>query len=322
MLVKDGFEARLRDSGQWPLRAEGIEVLQVNLGWRCNQACHHCHVRAGPTRTESMARREIDAVLAVIRGARIATLDLTGGAPELNPDFEYLVSEARESGCHVMDRCNLTVLLEPGKEDLVSFLKDHQVEVVASLPFFQEEYVDRQRGPGVFSKSLEAMRRLNDAGYGIEESGLDLTLIYNPGGAFLPGSQAELESHFRDELARRHGVAFSRLYAMTNMPIGRFEDFLRRSGNQERYWQRLRTSFNPAAVSNVMCRLLVSVGWDGTLYDCDFNQVLGVALNSGLPSHIERFDYDALASRPIVTREHCFGCTAGRGSSCGGAILG
>lgn len=316
----NGFDARLRESGQWPLRAKGIEALQVNLGWRCNQACRHCHVQAGPLRTESMARHEVDAVLRVLPHAAIGTLDLTGGAPELHPDFEYLVSEARALGRRVLDRCNLTVLLEPGKEHLVSFLRDHQVEVVASLPYFLEENVDRQRGAGVFSKSLEALRRLNDAGYGVRDTGLVLTLVYNPGGAYLPGAQASLEAQFREELGRRHGVVFSRLYTITNMPMGRFGDYLRRSGNEERYWQKLRSSFNPAAVPNLMCRWLVSVGWDGTLYDCDFNQMLGMALDSGLPSHLEQFDYGRLAERPVATAEHCLGCTAGCGSSCGGAL--
>lgn len=316
----NGFDVRLQESGQWPLRARGIEVLQVNLGRRCNQACRHCHVEAGPHRSESMARRDVEAVLRVLRRSAIATLDLTGGAPELHPDFEYLVSQARSIGCRIMDRCNLTVLLEPGREHLASFLRDHEVEVVASLPYFLEENVDRQRGKGVFSKSLEALRWLNEAGYGLEGSSLQLDLVYNPGGAFLPGSQASLETQFRNELQRRHGVAFTRLYTMTNMPLGRFGDYLRQSGNEQRYWQKLRASFNPAAVPNLMCRWLVSVGWDGTLYDCDFNQMLGMALNSGLPSHIEQFDYNALSARLVATAEHCLGCAAGSGSSCGGAL--
>lgn len=314
-----GFEARLHENGQWPLRADRIEVLQVNLGRRCNQACRHCHLEAGPTRTEAMARREIDSVLDVLKSTPVATLDLTGGAPELHPDFEYIVSQARAIGCRVMDRCNLTVLLEPGKEHLVKFLRDHRVEVVASLPYFLEENVDRQRGPGVFYKSLVALRKLNDVGYG-QKDGLELTLIYNPGGAFLPGAQATLEAQFHDELWHRYGVVFSRLYTITNMPLGRFGDFLRRSGNEDRYWQKLRAGFNPSTVPGLMCRWLISVGLDGTLYDCDFNQVLGLAVNSGLPGRIETFDYETLAKRPITTSDHCFGCTAGTGSSCGGAL--
>lgn len=313
------FEAKLRESGQWPLRADRIEVLQVNLGRRCNQACRHCHVEAGPTRTESMARREVNAVLDVLKDTRVATLDLTGGAPELHPDFEYIVSQARAIGCRVIDRCNLTVLLEPGKEHLVEFLRDQQVEVVASLPYFLQENVDRQRGDGVFTKSLVALHKLNQAGYGTIE-GLELSLVYNPIGAFLPGAQATLEAQFHDELSRRYGIVFSRLYTIANMPLGRFGDFLRRSGNDERYWQKLRAGFNPSTVPSLMCRRLISVGWDGTIYDCDFNQVLGLAINSGLPNHIDSFDYERLAARSITTSDHCFGCTAGTGSSCGGAL--
>lgn len=316
----DGFEMRLHEIGLWPLRANGIDTLQVNLGYRCNQACRHCHVQAGPQRTEMMGRREVEAVLAALGSTPIGTLDLTGGAPELHPDFEYLVGEARRMDRHVIDRCNLTVLREPGREHLVSFLREHQVEVIASLPYFLAANVDRQRGDGVFARSLEALRLLNEAGYGQEGSGLVLALVYNPGGAFLPASQAALEAQFRQELRRRHGVEFTRLFAITNMPIGRFGDFLRRSNNAERYWQRLAASFNPTAVPSLMCRRMVSVGWDGALYDCDFNQVLGLTIDSGLPCRIEDFDYERLAARAVVTAEHCFGCTAGGGSSCGGAL--
>jgi len=267
-----------------------------------------------------MARQEVEAVLEVLRLSPISTLDLTGGAPELHPDFEYLVSQARALGCRVIDRCNLTVLLEPGKEHLVPFLREHQVEVIASFPYFLEENVDRQRGQGVFARSLEALHKLNETGYGQEGSGLELALVYNPGGAFLPGSQAALEAQFREELARRYGVVFSRLYTMTNMPIGRFGDYLRRSGNEERYWQRLRAAFNPAAVPGLMCRRLLSVSWEGRLYDCDFNQALGISLGPAQPGRIDQFNYDNLAVRPVATAEHCFGCTAGFGSSCGGAL--
>ncbi len=314
------FEAKLRETGQWPLQAEGIEVLQVNLGRRCNQACRHCHVEAGPTRTEAMARPDVEAVLQILRHSPVGTLDLTGGAPELHPDFEYIVERARALGRRVIDRCNLTVLLEPGKEHLVSFLREHQAEVVASFPYFLKEVVDRQRQSGVFVKSLEALRRLNDAGYGQPGSGLELALVYNPAGAYLPGAQAALEAQFRDELWRRYEVVFSRLYTITNMPLGRFADYLRRSNNEGRYWQKLEASFNPAAVAGTMCRSLVSVGWDGALYDCDFNQMLNMRLDSGLPSHVEAFDYDKLARRTIATARHCLGCAAGQGSSCGGAL--
>lgn len=321
MAVRNTFEVKLRETGQWPLLSKGIDVLQVNLGRRCNQACRHCHVEAGPARPEAMGRQEVDAVLGVLRDTAIGTLDLTGGAPELHPDFEYIVSEARALGCRVIDRCNLTVLLEPGKEHLVSFLRDWQVEIIASMPCYLEENVDSQRGAGVFSKSLKALRRLNAVGYGQPGSGLVLNLVYNPGGAFLPSSQPELEAEYRDEFWSRYGIVFSRLYTMTNMPIGRFGEALRRSGEVDRYWHELRTTFNPDGVEEVMCRQLISVGWDGTLYDCDFNQVLGIAVNSGLPNHIEQFNYSRLSTRPVATAPHCFGCTAGQGSSCGGALV-
>ena len=314
------FSAALREARAWPLKSEGIDVLQLNLGKRCNQSCVHCHVGAGPNRTEQMARSEIDTVLSVIRQTPVRMLDLTGGAPELHPDFEYIISEATALGCQVIDRCNLTVLLEPGMEHLVGFMSDHRVEVIASLPYFLEANVDRHRGTGVFRKSLEAMHLLNSAGYGFEGSGLDLSLVYNPGGAFLPGSQGALEEQFRTELGSRYGVSFSRLYTMTNMPIGRFGDFLGRSGNEERYWQKLTDSFNSRAIPSLMCRQMISVGWDGTLYDCDFNQMLGLGLSGGLPNHIRDFDYHLLALRTVETGRHCFGCTAGYGSSCGGAL--
>ena len=313
------FETALREIGQWPLLAKGTNTLQVSLGKICNQTCRHCHVEASPFRTESMARCHVDAVLRLLNDASIPTLDLTGGAPELHPDFEFLVSKARALGCHVSDRCNLSVLLAKGKEHLVSFLRDHQVEVVASLPYFLAENTDRQRGDGVFAKSLESLRRLNAVGYG-EHNELQLVLVYNPGGAYLPGSQSALEAHFRRELWRRYGIVFSKLHTITNMPMGRFGEFLRLSGNTHRYWQRLKTSFNPATVPHLMCRSLVNVGWDGTLYDCDFNQAVGLAINSDMPFRIEDFDLNRLEGRQITTAEHCFGCTAGYGSSCGGAL--
>ncbi|MBI2865405.1 MAG: arsenosugar biosynthesis radical SAM protein ArsS [Chloroflexi bacterium] len=314
------FDLKLRESGEWPLRSDRLDTLQLNLGRRCNQTCRHCHVEAGPTRGETIARRDLDGVLEVLRHSPIGALDLTGGAPELHPDFEYLVSEARALGRRVIDRCNLTVLLEPGREHLLSFFCDHRVELVASLPYFLAENVDRQRGVGVFAKSIHVLRLLNAVGYGVEGSGLQLDLMFNPGGAFLPGFQASLERQFRSELGRRHGVVFSRLLTLTNMPLGRFGEFLRRSGNEESYWQKLRSCFNPATVPNLMCRRLLSVGRGGRLYDCDFNQMLDLEVNVGLPQSVEGFDYDELARRSIVTAAHCFGCTAGSGSSCGGSL--
>lgn len=316
----NAFDAKLQETGQWPLLASSIDTLQANLGRRCNQACRHCHVEAGPARTESMSRHRVDTVLEVLRNNPIGRLDLTGGAPELHPDFEHLVSEARSIGREVIDRSNLTVLLEPGREHLIEFLRDHEVSITASLPYFLAENVDRQRGPGVFAKSLEALHRLNNAGYGLEDTGLQLNLVYNPLGAYLPGSQMALEAQFRDELRHRYNVCFSRLYTITNMPIGRFADYLRQSGNEQRYWQRLRASFNPAVVPTLMCQKMVSIGWDGYLYDCDFNQMLDMKLDHGLPDRVERFNYATMSVRKISTADHCFGCTAGAGSSCGGAL--
>ncbi|MDO8674202.1 MAG: arsenosugar biosynthesis radical SAM protein ArsS [Dehalococcoidia bacterium] len=314
------FDLKLRESGDWPLRSDGLDTLQLNLGRHCNQTCLHCHVEAGPTRTESMARQDVEEALAVLKHSPIGTLDLTGGAPELHPDFEYLVDEARTLGRRVVDRCNLTVLLEPGQEHLISFLCDHQVTIVASLPYFLADNVDRQRGVGVFARSIHVLRLLNAIGYGVEGSGLQLDIMFNSGGAFLPGSQASLERQFRAELGRRHSVVFSRLLTLTNMPMGRFGSFLRRSGNEEIYWRKLRSSFNPATVPNLMCRRLLSVGRDGRLHDCDFNQMVDLTIKADLPQTVRGFDYDELARRAIVTAEHCFGCTAGSGSSCGGAL--
>jgi radical SAM/Cys-rich protein len=315
------FEQTLAESGLPPLRATGIEVLQVNVGKLCNQTCRHCHVDAGPERREVMSRETMAVCLDVLARTGIPTLDITGGAPEMNPHFRWLVAEARELGCQIIDRCNLTILLAPGYDDLPAFLAEQRVEVVASLPCYLAENTDAQRGGGVFDKSIAALRRLNALGYGRPDSGLTLTLVYNPLGPTLPPPQPGLEDAYRRELAGRYGVVFNRLYTITNMPISRFLDDLVREGRHEEYLEKLIAAYNPAAVAGLMCRTTLSVGWDGRLYDCDFNQMLDLGLLANLPRHIRDFDADALAGRRIVTGPHCYGCTAGSGSGCQGAIV-
>ncbi|HET6572588.1 MAG TPA: arsenosugar biosynthesis radical SAM (seleno)protein ArsS [Fimbriiglobus sp.] len=314
------FGDALADSGLWPLRATGIQVLQVNVGKLCNQTCRHCHVDAGPDRTEVMTRETMRLCLDVLTSADIPTLDVTGGAPELNPNFRWLVEEARGLGRHVIDRCNLTILLAPRCEDLPEFLARHRVEVVASLPCYLPTNTDRQRGDGVFDKSIEALRRLNALGYGSPD-GPPLTLVYNPVGPSLPPPQPRLEEAYRRELATRYGVAFTRLFTITNMPISRFLDDLLQLGRFDEYMRKLTDAYNPAAVAGVMCRTTLSVNWDGRLSDCDFNQMLDLGLTAGLPGHIRDFDLGTLATRRIVTGQHCYGCTAGSGSGCQGAIV-
>ena len=315
------FDRLLQRSGQYPLAATDVTTLQVNVGKRCNQACHHCHVEAGPSRTEEMTRETAALVIeALRRHPQIATLDITGGAPELNPNFDFLVIEARRLGRHVIDRCNLTILFVPGQERLAQFLADHQVEVVASLPYYLADRTDAQRGQGVFEQSITGLRLLNSLGYGRPDTGLTLNLVYNPTGAFLPPAQAAIEAEYKRELDKRHGIVFNHLFTITNMPIARFRHFLERSGNYDKYLGRLAAAFNPEAAANVMCRSLVSVGYDGVLYDCDFNQMLDLPVSAAVPGHIGDFDAFLLARRRIATGDHCLGCTAGAGSSCGGAV--
>ncbi|MGA9118922.1 MAG: arsenosugar biosynthesis radical SAM (seleno)protein ArsS [Bacteroidota bacterium] len=321
------FEAVLKEH-HLDLSPVSIETLQVNVGKLCNQACKHCHVDAGPKRTEMMDRATIDRCLEILRiSPSIKTLDITGGAPELNEHFDYLVREAKQLGRHVMVRHNLTVTLDPhplsGKSmaHLPEFFRDHQCEVISSLPYFQEHETDAQRGHGVFAKSIESLRRLNAFGYGKEGSGLCLDLVYNPVGAFLPPSQPAIERQFKEELSKRHGLTFNNLFVITNMPINRFRHFLERAELYEEYVERLMNAFNPVAAVGVMCRNLISVGYDGTLYDCDFNQMLEWKVNHGAPHTIWDFDVERLLNRQIVFGSHCFGCTAGSGSSCGGAVV-
>jgi len=318
--VLPAFDQKLQNHGLSPLKAGGVSVLQINVGKLCNQTCRHCHVDAGPDRREIMQRETMEQCLAVLRQTSIDTIDLTGGAPELNPNFRWFVGQCRNLGLRVIDRCNLTVLVARGFEDLPQFFAEHGVEVVASLPCYLEENTDRQRGDGVFARSLEALRRLNDIGYGHLGSGLSLTLVYNPQGLALPPDQAKLEEEYRRELKSRYGVFFNRLFTITNMPISRFLNELLETGRYEEYMTRLVSAFNPAAVEGVMCRTILSVDWRGYLYDCDFNQMLELGLARGLPPHIRDFDLSLLENRSIVTGRHCFGCTAGAGSSCQGAI--
>lgn len=314
------FEEKMRTAALDPLCAIGITVFQISVGKLCNQTCHHCHVDAGPDRKEVMTRETAELCIRALAKTEIPNVDITGGAPELNPNFRWLVQQAVALGRHVIDRCNLSVLLLPAQADLANFLAQCKVEVIASLPYFREAQTDAQRGSGVFAKSISALRKLNELGYGQPGSELLLNLVHNPVGAFLPPKEQVIEAQFRRELERRHRVVFNNLYTMTNMPIGRFLEFLVASGNYDGYMQRLINAFNPAAAAGVMCRYIISVGWDGTLYDCDFNQMLALPLGFDSPQHVRDFDPALLHERRIVTRNHCYGCTAGLGSSCGGSI--
>ena len=313
------FEQVLRRHHIPPLETGAIEILQVNVGKLCNQTCAHCHVDAGPDRKEIMTRETAEQVIEVLARHPIPTLDITGGAPELNPSFRWMVEQARALGRRVIDRCNLTVLLVRSHEDLVEFLAEHDVEVIASLPSFRRSGTDAQRGDGVFDKSIEALRRLNAAGYG-NGNGRLLSLVHNPVGAFLPGNQVSLERDYKRELRSRHGIEFDNLYTITNMPISRFLEFLERSGNLQRYMELLVQSFNPVAADAVMCRTYLSVGWDGTLYDCDFNQMLELPVGFGAPRTLAELLASGSLHRRVRTDRHCFGCTAGAGSSCAGTV--
>lgn len=301
------------------LRRGALQTLQVNLGYRCNQQCQHCHVNAGPNRSEVMSDTNVDAVLDLLRRSGIGRLDLTGGAPELHPRFREIVSEAAGMGAQVIDRCNLTILSEPGQQDLATFLADHRVEVVASLPCYLEENVDGQRGKGVFAGSLAGLKQLNAAGYG--EGGLPLRLMYNPLGPYLPPPQPALEDDYRTRLGE-HGISFTSLLTLTNMPIQRFGSMLVSKGGFDDYMALLREAYSPANLQRVMCRELVSIDWQGFVYDCDFNQMLDIPVpHAGrLRLHVRELEPAQLTGRPIAVADHCYGCTAGQGSSCGGAL--
>jgi radical SAM/Cys-rich protein len=304
------------------MRRKTLETLQVNLGYRCNQSCTHCHVAAGPNRTEEMSSHNVEAVLAFLETHRVPTLDVTGGAPELHPLFRNLVSRARALGARVIDRCNLTILEEPGQAGLAEFLAAERVEVIASLPCYLEDNVDRQRGKGVFEASIRSLKRLNALGYGKPETGLMLDLVYNPQGPTLPPPQSNLEIDFKRELATRFGCVFNRLYTLANMPIQRFGSMLVSAGRFDEYMALLRNAYQPANLRHVMCRSLVSIDWEGFVYDCDFNQMLGLPLAQGrrTRTHISQLDAAALPGLPIRVADHCYGCAAGQGSSCGGAL--
>jgi len=324
-LRKDAdFDAACRHHGLGPLTRACVETLQINVGKLCNQACHHCHVDAGPKRSERMRRETASRLVALARNSPgLTTVDLTGGAPELNPSFAFLVEEMRALGLHVIVRCNLTVLFEPGMEWLPRFYRANQVELICSLPCYTAENVDKQRGSGVFARSIEALQTLNALGFGVPASPLGLALVYNPLGAFLPPPQAELETSYRTELRRLFGIEFSRLFTITNMPIKRFAEQLARNDETERYMSLLVNHFNPATVEGLMCRTMVSVGWQGRLYDCDFHQMMEIPLGGAHSvaadiDHVESLD--ELRDSRIATAPHCFGCTAGAGSSCGGAL--
>jgi radical SAM/Cys-rich protein len=324
-IFKDGelptFAKKLKETNQFPLQPKKLEILQINVGYMCNQVCAHCHVDAGPDRKEIMTKETMQQCLEVIKKTGAHTLDLTGGAPEMNPNFRWFVEEASKAGIKdFIVRSNLTIIVANKKYyDLPEFFKKHNVHVVSSLPFYKREKTDRQRGDGVFDKSIDALQRLNAVGYGIEGSGLKLDLVYNPSGAFLPTNQEAMEQDFKVALKEDFNIDFNNLFAITNLPISRFLDYLIASENYEDYMYALVEAYNPAAVANVMCTNTISVSWDGWLYDCDFNQMLGLKVASKV-QHISDYNETVLQDRNIIISQHCYGCTAGAGSSCQGTV--
>jgi len=318
--VLQSFENKLKDYLLFPLKPTGIEILQINLGYMCNQTCSHCHVDAGPDRKEIMNKETMDLCLKVIATNKIRTVDLTGGAPEMNPNFRWFVSQLHQMDINILVRSNLTIIVSnPANQDLPSFYKSNNVEVISSLPYFSKRKTDHQRGEGVFDQSIMALTMLNQVGYGLPGSGLKLNLVYNPSGAFLPADQKELETQFKKNLKKDFNIQFNNLFTITNLPISRFLEYLLDSGNYENYMEKLINAFNPLAATQVMCRNTISVAWDGILYDCDFNQMLNLPVNAD-SKHIKFFDKKLLKDRNIVLNQHCYGCTAGAGSSCGGAL--
>ncbi len=302
------------------IRRRHVETLQVNLGYKCNQRCLHCHVNASPDRKEMMDRQTLELILPVLKARKISVLDLTGGAPELHEDFRYLVAQASAAGVKVIDRCNLTILFEPGQDDLAEFLAEYRVEVVASLPCYSLENVDRQRGKGVFDKSIAGLQKLNALGYGKDESGLLLNLVYNPQGPSLPPNQQALQADYKRELHDHFGIAFNQLYSLANMPIKRFGSTLVSKGQLQGYMRLLKDNYEADNLDHLMCRSLASVDWQGNLYDCDFNQQLGLSLGGEQRPHLRDLLKNDVKNNPIYVADHCFGCTAGQGSSCGGAL--
>ncbi|MCH7411935.1 arsenosugar biosynthesis radical SAM protein ArsS [Belliella sp. R4-6] len=316
------FEDKLAESDLFPLKPTQIDILQINMGKMCNQVCKHCHVDAGPDRKEIMTKETMNQCLNVIKNGTIKTVDLTGGAPEMNPDFRWFIEEIRKisESIDIIVRCNLTIILaNPKYHDLPDFYKKHRLEVVSSLPYFTATKTDSQRGDGVFEKSIKALKMLNDVGYGKEDSELKLNLVYNPSGAFLPAEQSGLENEFKKRLKNGYDIEFNSLFTITNLPISRFLEYLLRSENFDNYMEKLLEAYNPVAAANVMCRNTISVGWDGFLYDCDFNQMLELKVDAPASQHISEWSQKALVEREIILKQHCFGCTAGAGSSCGGA---
>jgi radical SAM/Cys-rich protein len=316
------FAEKLQSNGL-TLSRRAVDVLQVNMGRYCNLACIHCHVESGPTRKEMMSRETVDAALDFLATTKIPTLDITGGAPELHRDFDYLVESARGLGRHVMDRCNLTVIFESGKDYLPEFFKRHQVELVCSLPCYSEENVDKQRGKGTFESSIRALQRLNEIGYGQPGGDLVLNLVYNPVGPHLPPPQEQLEQEYKRILREQFGILFNHLYCLSNMAITRYATHLKLRGEYDRYVELLETNFNAATLDRVMCRDLISIGWNGLVYDCDFNQMLDMPLydDTGTAMHIASLSLDQVLNRAIQVGDHCYACSAGSGSSCGGALL-
>ena len=316
------FSEKLKSIGLFPLKPTHLDIFQVNIGKMCNQVCKHCHVDAGPDRKEIMTIETMQQCLAVLKKNKFSTADLTGGAPEMNPNFKWFIEEIRAANpeIKVIVRCNLTIILANKKyHDLPDFFKKHKIEVVSSLPFYTASRTDSQRGDGVFTDSIKALQWLNAVGYGIEGSGLTLNLVYNPAGAFMPSGQAGLEKEFKRTLKLKYNIDFNSLFCITNMPISRYLDYLIVSGNYAAYMEKLVDAFNPIAAESVMCRNTLSIGWDGFIYDCDFNQMLDLKVN-GKAKHLKDFDFEALTSRNIIINQHCYGCTAGAGSSCGGEV--
>jgi radical SAM/Cys-rich protein len=315
------FQQKLEQSALFPLTPVQIEIFQVNIGKMCNQICKHCHVDAGPDRKEIMTLETMNQCLNVLKNnPQLKTVDLTGGAPEMNPNFKWFVEEIKKLDRHIIVRCNLTIILANKKyRDLPEFYKLHKIEVVSSLPFYTQDRTDRQRGNGVFEQSIEALQLLNGVGYAMEGTGLVLNLVYNPAGAFLPPSQSSLEKEYKQALMQRYCIIFNNLFTITNMPISRYLDYLLTSGNYETYMEKLVNAYNPVAAANVMCRNTLSIGWDGYIFDCDFNQMLDLKVDIA-SKHISQFNLQELKSRKIIVGQHCYGCTAGLGSSCGGAV--
>ncbi|MGI8950500.1 MAG: arsenosugar biosynthesis radical SAM (seleno)protein ArsS [Chitinophagaceae bacterium] len=316
------FQQKLEEGNLFPLKPTGIEIFQVNIGKMCNQTCRHCHVDAGPDRKEIMTKETMQQCIKVLRNnSQLKTVDITGGAPELNPNFRRFIEEIKSLNKHIIVRCNLTIVLANKKyNNLPEFYKQHNIEVVSSLPFYTQERTDRQRGNGVFEDSIKALQMLNAVGYGKENSGLILNLVYNPAGAFLPASQSSLEKEYKHALMQQYNIVFNNLFTITNMPINRYLDYLLTSGNYEKYMEKLVSAYNPVAAEKVMCRNTISVGWDGFLYDCDFNQMLELKVDCK-SKHISDFNNEELNKRNIIIGQHCYGCTAGAGSSCGGAVV-